>query len=310
MESCCGKVQHEDGLVENLFAMYFCDVGSGCVGTNAWCSMVTCCIEIQGRWWVRWNFHKFSHRRCSCVSGCWFRMGRHECVVNIGNGCGKVQYEDGVSRCMVVVLVHDGLKPMRGLAWWCVASKFKNGDGWDENLRVWGFVVYVWGVGWGWVGTSAWCKMENLSGKVKYGNVWDENLRFEVSWGHLVMSVQDGLAPMRGVAWWTVALKLKNGDGWDEIFASQVLLCIKTLVQDAPSQMRSATWRAVAAKFNTGMCEMKILGFEALCCMLGALVHDNFFILSWQAEHCWFYPFFYFLTFFCLLLNIPQGHCV
>ena len=114
--------------------------------------------------------------------------------------------------------------------------------------------------------------------KLNTGMCEMKTLGFEISCCIFVVLVQDGLAPMRGVAWWTVALKLKNGDGWDEIFASQVLLCIKTLVQDAPSQMRSATWRAVAAKFNTGMCEMKILGFEALCCMLGALVHDNFFL--------------------------------
>ena len=65
-------------------------------------------------------------------------------------------------------------------SWSC---KVQNGDGWDENFRVWGFVfflMYFRDVGSGWVGTNAWCKMENLSGIVQNGDVWDENLRV---WG-------------------------------------------------------------------------------------------------------------------------------
>ena len=93
-------------------------------------------------------------------------------------------------------------------SWSC---KVQNGDGWDENFRVWGFVfflMYFRDVGSGWVGTNAWCKMENLSGIVQNGDVWDENLRV---WGFVfifkcifVMLVQDGLAPIFNIICFTI----------------------------------------------------------------------------------------------------------
>ena len=73
-------------------------------------------------------------------------------------------------------LVQDGLAHMRGVTWRAVPAKFKT-DVWDENLKVWGFVMYLWEVGSGWVGTNVRCNMESCSGKVQNRDVWDESLR-------------------------------------------------------------------------------------------------------------------------------------
>ena len=104
-------------------------------------------------------------------------------------------------------------------SWSC---KVQNGDGWDENFRVWGFVfflMYFRDVGSGWVGTNAWCKMENLSGIVQNGDVWDENLRV---WGFVffLMYFCDVGSGWVGTNAWckmeNLSGKVQNGDVWDE----------------------------------------------------------------------------------------------
>ena len=109
------------------------------------------------------------------------------------------------------MLVQDGSAPMRGVRWRTCPALFKTGM---CEMKILGsevsclFLMYFCDVGSGWVGTNAWCKMENLSGKVQNGDVWDENLRV---WGFVfifkcifVMLVQDGLAPIFNIICFTI----------------------------------------------------------------------------------------------------------
>ena len=171
-------------------------------------------------------------------------------------------------------------------SWSC---KVQNGDGWDENFRVWGFVfflMYFRDVGSGWVGTNAWCKMENLSGIVQNGDVWDENLRV---WGFVffLMYFRDVGSGWVGTNAWCKMENLsgivQNGDVWDEnlrvwgfVFFFKCIFVM--LVQDGSAPMRGVRWRTCPALFKTGMCEMKILGSEVSCffkCIFVMLVQDG-----------------------------------
>ena len=96
------------------------------------------------------------------------------------------------------------------------SGKVQYGDGGGENLRVWGFVVYFYDIGPGWVGTNVWCKMKKLSGKVKHGNVWDEKLRV---WGFVVYFCDVGSGWVGTNVWCKMEKlsgKIKHGNVWDE----------------------------------------------------------------------------------------------
>ena len=56
-------------------------------------------------------------------------------------------------------LVQDGLAHMSGVIWRAVLAKFKTGMCEMKILGSEAFVVYLWNVGSGWVGTHAWCNM-------------------------------------------------------------------------------------------------------------------------------------------------------
>ena len=185
---------------------------------------------------------------------------------DVGSGCvaGKVQNS------------HENFRIEVCSAWYNMEScsgKVQKRDVWDKNLRVWGFVVYLWDVGSGlahmrgvtWRAVPAkfktgmceikilgseilWCVFRAhmrgaiCSGKVQNRDVWDENFWVEicsVSW------VGSGLAHMRGVIQWSWDV----GSGW---VGSHVVL-----------------WRG---KVHTGMCEIKILGSEVLWCVFATLV--------------------------------------
>ena len=75
-------------------------------------------------------------------------------------GCVRWKFTDLKLVVCFGTLVQDGLAHMRGVTWRAVPAKFKT-DVWDENLRVWGFVMYLWEVGSGWVGANAWCNLES-----------------------------------------------------------------------------------------------------------------------------------------------------
>ena len=114
-------------------------------------------------------------------------------------------------------LVQDGLAHTHGVTWCNMAScpgKVQNRDVWDENLRVWGFVLYLWNVGSGLahmhgVICSGLFRQSSKQGCVRWKF---SDLKFVVCLGTLV---QDGLAHMRGVTWGAVAAKFKT-DVWDE----------------------------------------------------------------------------------------------
>ena len=110
-------------------------------------------------------------------------------------------------------VIQDGLAHMRGVTWRAVPAKFKT-DVWDENLRVWGFVVCLWNVGSGLahmrgVICSGLFRQSSKQGCVRWKF---SDLKFVVCLG---MLVQDGLAHMRGVTWRAAAAKFKT-DVWDE----------------------------------------------------------------------------------------------
>ena len=147
--------------------------------------------------------------------------------------------------------------------------------------------MYFCDVGSGWVGTNAWCKIENLSGKVQNGDVWDENLRV---WG-FVFFLNVFLWCWFRMGWHQCAVKdgelvrhCSNGDVWDEnlrvwgfVFFFECIFVM--LVQDGLAPMRGVKWRTCQAKFKTEMCEMKILGSEVSCfffeCIFVMLVQDG-----------------------------------
>ena len=190
------------------------DVGSGWVGTHAWCNMERC---------VRWK--SYGLRFCGVSLERWFRVGTHAwcnmescsgkvqkrnvwdenlgvwgfvvCLWNVGSGwvgthawCNlfwvvPAKFETGMCEMKIFGSEVYSVSWDVGLGWvgshaWCsmesVPAKFKT-DVWDENLTVWGFVMYLCEVGSGWVGTNAWCNMESCSGKVQKRDVWDESLR-------------------------------------------------------------------------------------------------------------------------------------
>ena len=61
--------------------VYFWNVGSGWVGTHAWCNMESCSGKVQKRD-VRDESLRPKDVKFSGVSlGLWFRMGWHKCVV-------------------------------------------------------------------------------------------------------------------------------------------------------------------------------------------------------------------------------------
>ena len=91
--------------------------------------------------------------------------------------------------------VGSGLAHMHGVIWKAAPAKFKR-DVRDENLGL-RFVVYLWNVGSGWVGTHAWCNLFRVvPAKFKTGmcEMPFSDLKFVVCLGTLV---QDGLAHMR-----------------------------------------------------------------------------------------------------------------
>ena len=111
---------------------------------------------------VRWKSQGL--RFCGVSLERWFRVGTHaRCsLLRQSSKHGCVTWKLSDLKCVVCLgtLVQDGLAHMRGVTWRAVPAKFK-ADVWDENLRVWSFVVYFWNVGSGWVGTHAWCNMES-----------------------------------------------------------------------------------------------------------------------------------------------------
>ena len=78
----------------------------------------------------------------------------------------RMRLQNWLMSRLFCTLVQDGLAQNA----WCnmesCSGKVQDSDMWDENLRVWGFVGYLWDVGSGWVGTGAWCNMESCSGKI------------------------------------------------------------------------------------------------------------------------------------------------
>ena len=131
--------------------------------------------------WMRMGLQNWVISRLWCILGCWYRMGWLTCVVQHGElfrqsskqGCVRWKKSDLKFVVCRGTLVQDGLAHMRGVTWRAVPAKFKT-DVWDENLAVWGFVMYLWEVGSGWVGTNAWCNLESCYLKKffsGYGNV-------------------------------------------------------------------------------------------------------------------------------------------
>ena len=128
--------------------------------------------------------------------------------------------QDGLAHSLWVknlgTLVQDGLAHMRGVTWRAVPAKFKTGMCEMKILRVWGFVVCLWNVGSGWVGTHAWCNMESCSGKVQNRDVWDENFRI---WSFVVCLWNVGSGWVGSHAWCNMEScsgKVQNRDVWDE----------------------------------------------------------------------------------------------
>ena len=60
-------------------------------------------------------------------------------------GCVRWKFSDLKFVVCLGTLVQDGLAHMRAVTWRAAPAKFKT-DVWDENLRVWGFVVYLWNI--------------------------------------------------------------------------------------------------------------------------------------------------------------------
>ena len=128
------------------------------------------------------------------------------------------------------MLVQDGWAHMRGVTWSSAPAKFKT-EVWDENHMVWGFVMYLWEVGSGWVGTNAWCKMESCSGKVQKRDVWDESLRpkdakfsggslgfwFRMGWHKCVVYYGERL-PQKNIFWYA------NVESFGICFANKALV--------------------------------------------------------------------------------------
>ena len=56
--------------------------------------------------------------------------------------------------------VGSGFAHMRGVIWESCSAKFKRGMC-EMKILVSGFVVCLWKVGSGWVGTNAWCNLES-----------------------------------------------------------------------------------------------------------------------------------------------------
>ena len=152
---------------------------------------------------------------------------------------------------------------------WCnmesCSGKVQKRDVWDENLRVWDFVVclqdglaHMRGVIW-----------RAAPAKFKRGMCEMKILGSEVLWCVIATLVQGW--HMRGVIC-SELFRQSSGMCEMNIFGLKFVVCLGTLVQDGLAHMRGVIWRAAPAKFKTGMCEMKILGSEVLCCVFATLV--------------------------------------
>ena len=129
------------------------DVGTGWVGSHAWCNMASCSGKVQNRdaWdenlrriWgfvvYLWNVGSgLAHMRGVICSGLLRQSSKQGCVrwTKIGSEICSVSWDVGSGWV--------------GSNAWCnmesCSGKVQNRDVWDENLRVWGFVVYLWNVG-------------------------------------------------------------------------------------------------------------------------------------------------------------------
>ena len=95
-------------------------------------------------------------------------------------GCARWNFSELKFVVCLGTLVQDGLAHMRGVIWRAAPAKFKT-DVWDENLRVWGFVVYLWNVGSGLAHMRA-VKWRAAPAKFKRGMCEMKILGSEVLW--------------------------------------------------------------------------------------------------------------------------------